>query len=398
MKIVPRTSSEAASAEAPERVIQDNRIWQQRIHSHRRRRAGRIFLSLLMMLGPAALAAIYVFGFATPLYVSEAKFAVRAGEMGQGSGNALGSVVTAGAGLVGLADGFAVRDFLQSRSALEALESKTGYVPRMNKDVEDPLVKLDPKANEDGVFDYYSKMVTTRFNMVEQVVSVQAYAFTPEDAHAIASGLLAISDEFSDQLNARARADALKLSEEQVKRAEERVKEARRAVAEWRQKNVNIDPANNAAMINQIITQLEGQLTEARAQLQEMNSLNSNNPRRQVIEERIQALQKQIDDNRSRLAGVDDSVATQLGDFQVLQIEQEFAEKNLAAAQESMEQARFNTLRQMRYVVTIAAPNTPQVAAYPDPLRTIGGSLLAGLGAFFLISLASGMVRDSIAR
>jgi capsular polysaccharide transport system permease protein len=358
----------------------------------------RFFLALLMTLGPAALAAFYVYVWATPLYISEAKFAVRSGEMGQGSGNAVSSVVSAGAGLVGLADGFAVRDFLQSRSALEALEEKTGYIKRMQLNVDDPLVRLDANANRDRIFKYYSSMVKVRFNMVEQVVGVEVYAFTPEDAKAIADGVLAISDEFADRLNQRAREDALKLSEEQVKRAEQRVAEARRAIAEWRQKNVNIDPANNASMINQIIGQLEGQLTEARAQLQEMNSLSKSNPRRQVIEERIAALESQISDSRKRLAGVDDSVARQIGDFEVLRAEQEFAEKNLIETQQSMEEARVNTLRQMRYVVTIASPNTPVVAGYPNPVSFIGGAFLAGLAGFFLISLGSGLVRDSIAR
>ncbi|MFN0191529.1 MAG: hypothetical protein ACKVP5_06070 [Aestuariivirga sp.] len=355
-------------------------------------------MALLMTLGPAALAAAYVYLWATPLYISETKFAVRAGEMGQGTGNSMSSVVSAGAGLVGLADGFAVRDFLQSRSALEALEKKTGYIKRMQIDVDDPLVRLDADANRDKVFNYYSRMVNVRFNMVEQVVGVEAYAFSPEDAKLIADGVLSISDEFADRLNQRARDDLLKISEEQVKRSEQRVAEARRAVAKWRQKNVNIDPANNASMINQIIGQLEGQLSESKAQLQELNSLSRSNPRRQVIEERISALEAQIVDNRKRLAGVDDSVAEQIGDFEILRSEQEFAEKNLIETQKSMEEARFNTLRQMRYVVTIASPNTPVVAGYPDPVSTIGGALLAGLAGFFLISLASGLVRDSIAR
>ncbi|NJM31060.1 MAG: hypothetical protein HC855_14045 [Rhizobiales bacterium] len=300
---------------------------------------------------------LYVYLWATPLYISETKFAVRSGEMAQGMGSAMTSVVSAGAGLVGLADGFAVRDFLQSRSALEALEGKTGYIKRMQLDVDDPLVRLDGDANRDKIFGYYSKMVKVQFNMLEQVVGVEAYAFTPEDAKVIADGVLSVSDEFADRLNERARDDALKLSEEQVKRAEQRVAEARRAVAEWRHKNVNIDPANNATMINQIIGQLESQLTEAKAQLLELNSLNRNNPRRQVIEERISALEVQIVDSRKRLAGVDDSVAAQIGDFEVLKSEQEFAEKNLIETQRSMEEARFNTLRQMRYVVMIASPN-----------------------------------------
>jgi capsular polysaccharide transport system permease protein len=398
MKIVSKTNPDGA-AETPIRTIGDSRAWQARIRTHRRRRLSRVLMALLMTFGPAVLAALYVYVWATPLYISETKFAVRAGEMGQGSGgNAMSSVVSAGAGLVGLADGFAVRDFLQSRSALEALEGKAGYVKRMQLDVDDPLVRLEADANRDKIFDYYKKMVKVRFSMVEQVVEVETYAFSPQDAKTIGDGVLAISDDFADHLNQRARDDALKLSEEQLKRAEQRVAEARRAVAEWRQKNVNIDPTTNAAMINQIIGQLEGQLTEARAQLQETNSLSRSNPRRQVIEERIAAIEVQIEDSRKRLAGVDDSVAEQIGAFEILKAEQEFAEKNLIETQKSLEEARFNTLRQMRYVVTIASPNEPVMAGYPNPVSFIGGAFLAGLAGFFLISLTSGLVRDSIAR
>ncbi|MDT3382094.1 hypothetical protein RNI52_32510 [Labrys neptuniae] len=351
----------------------------------------------MLALLPLALTAFYVFVVATPLYTAESRFAIRGGDVQQpvGVGGLLSSG-SSGMGVSGFVDGYAVRDFLQSREAMDGLAKKIDLTKMLTEHPADPLVSLPDNPSPDELYRAYKSLVTVRYNMIEQIVVLQVEAFTPEDSVKISNALIDLSDTFANKMNQRALDDALKVAQEEVSRSEQRSAAARLEVANWRNRNANVDPTGDLTVLTNLIGQLEAQLAAAQTDLGQIKATQGDNPRRKSVETRIVTLRKEIDDTRQRLGGGSETVAKQLSSYESLKIAQDFADTNLASARQSLDQARVAILRQQRYVSPIAQPKADYTPTYPQKLTALGSALLVGLALAFLASVTGGLIRNAI--
>jgi capsular polysaccharide transport system permease protein len=366
-------------------------------HKVRRRRRRFSLIGLMLALLPLALTAFYVFVVATPLYTAESRFAIRGGDVQQpvGVGGLLSSG-SSGMGVSGFVDGYAVRDFLQSREAMDGLANKIDLTKMLTEHPADPLVSLPDNPSQDELYRAYKSLVTVRYNMIEQIVVLQVEAFTPEDSVKISNALIDLSDTFANKMNQRALDDALKVAQEEVSRSEQRSAAARLEVANWRNRNANVDPTGDLTVLTNLIGQLEAQLAAAQTDLGQLKATQGDNPRRKSVETRIVTLRKEIDDTRQRLGGGSETVAKQLSSYESLKIAQDFADTNLASARQSLDQARVAILRQQRYVSPIAQPKADYTPTYPQKLTALGSALLVGLALAFLASVTGGLIRNAI--
>lgn len=194
------------------------------------------------------------------------------------------------------------------------------------------------------------------------------------------------------------------MAEQELAQSEARLRVARLAVRTFREERQEIDPRKKAEARQQIIETLQGELTNARARVQTMRQQLAENAPTVVYQRSvIMALEKQIDEERSRAATTasatadDSTIGGLIADYEALTIDREFAEKAYVSAMGSLERVRFDAARQQRYLATIVAPSLPQYPLYPKGLlNTL--IVLVGLfcvwGLAVLIGLA---VRDHIA-
>lgn len=361
----------------------------------------RRFAALFFILVPTIAAAVYCYKFAAPMYLSSSSFAIY-GQSDRGSSSVVGKIMQAtGGGVPGMMDGFAVRDYLLSFDAMQKLDAKVHFVDRMKQPRGDFLLSLQGNESNESILDFYHRVVKVRFNMTEGIVSLDVYAYDPKDAYEIASGLSQLAGEFSNNMNRQMTEDTLKAARDGVDRAETRLSKARLALADWRKSNASLDVEADAKMIMTIVGQLETQLSETRAQLQQLQ-LNeaSQSPVRRVLEDRIEALTKQIAEQNARLTGNaanagDVSVANRLVDYQGLVLEQEFASKEYEAALLALNNASNVASVQQKFIASIVAPHLPGDPSYPDPDKIIPLTLIASIFAYLLGSLAFGAMRDS---
>jgi len=375
----------------------------------RRRRSSRSLRATFFILLPAVLALLYSMFVATPMYRTEIRFSVRTGDQSAPSsgGSGLSNLLSSASPAAGIMDGYALRDFFESRDGLKAIDDEVGFRKRVaNMRIDpvaiagvDPLYWLRRSSPDEQLYRIYRALVQPRFQMLEQIVVVDVYGLSAEDAKAVADGIFVIAERFSERMNERAREDWAKVSQKQVERSEQRAIETRTAMAKWRKDNNNIDPTANVQLVNTVIGQLEASLASARAELASVIALGDpHHPRRKPIEQRIDAIQAQIKDARDRLTKTNRSEAAQMSEFQRLTAQQDFADKALESDRQSAEAARINLIRQMKYVVPIVRASVPTVPAYPNPVLMVGGALAAGLVLYFLASLIAGAARDVMSR
>jgi capsular polysaccharide transport system permease protein len=319
---------------------------------------------------PTLAAGVYYFAIASDLYLSEAKFIVRSPKQVQASG--LGALLQS-TGLSRAADDTAaVQDFIMSRDAVRKLEQQNGLRAVFARPEGDFVTRFPGilfwRKDFESLFSRYDHFVSIETDATTGVTALLVKAYRPEDAHMMASALLTYSEQLINELNDRARRDALDTARREVDRAEQRISQIQSELTAYRVKQKMFDPKTASTGILELIGQMNVAQTNARAQLGELLKNSPNSPQIPLVKTRIASLDKLIAEERSKLSGETDSIVSTLTEYEHLTLDRELAEKALASAFTSLEAARIEAQRQQLYLETIAQPNLADYPLYPKRL------------------------------
>jgi capsular polysaccharide transport system permease protein len=350
------------------------------------------------VLAPTLLVTLYFYVIASPQYVSEARFVVRSrADAPQLSLGAMLSAATGGGGGGTVGDANSVRDFLLSHDAVMRTQERVNLVAMWSHADADFYARLrhdDPER----LTKFYNSMVSASLDTTTGVTTLRVRSFHPEDSRAIAVTLLGLSETLVNSLSERAREDALGIARAEVAVAERRVADSRDALTRFREQQQDLDSAGTATAAAQTISAMEAALTAAHAELRErMAFMRPDNPALQVTRNRIAALERQIEVERARRTQGDGTLAQQLGTFERLMLEREFADRQLASATASLEAARVEAQRQQIYIARVVEPNLAVYPLYPRKLISVG-SVFLGLSVAFGIGwlLVAGMREHAV--
>jgi capsular polysaccharide transport system permease protein len=319
---------------------------------------------------PTLVAGVYYFAIASDLYLSEAKFIVRSPKQVQASG--IGALLqSTGLGRA-TDDTAAVQDFVMSRDAVRKLEQKNDLRIVFNRPEGDFVSRFPGvffwRKDFEALFSRYDHFVSVETDTTSGVTALRVKAYRAGDAHMLASALLAYSEQLINELNDRARRDALDTARREVDRAEQRIAEIQSELTAYRVKQKMLDPKSASSGVLELIGQMNAAQANARAQLGELLNNSPNSPQIPLVKTRIASLEKLIAEERGKLSGATDSVVSTLTEYERLNLQRELAEKALASAFTSLEAARIEAQRQQLYLETIAQPNLADYPLYPKRL------------------------------
>jgi BexC/CtrB/KpsE family polysaccharide export inner-membrane protein len=155
-----------------------------------------------------------------------------------------------------------------------------------------------------------------------------------------------------------------------------------------------VDPEKQANVQLQFVSKLQDELIGARLQLQQLQALAPENPQIPLLQTRIGGLTRQIDSELGRVAGSQRSLSAAAVQYQRLTLDREYADRRLAAALTSLQDARNEARRQQAYVERIVDANLPDEAQEPRRLRSIFATLILGLIAYGILSMLIAGVRE----
>ncbi len=379
--------------------------------SGRRRRRWKASFMLLVLL-PTMLVGLYYALIAADQYMVETRFAVRSTNPSSDSG--LLSTLGLGLGGSSAGDTYIVLEYIHSREILKRIDEEIGLKRRFRLPERDFYAVLPQDATFEDFVEYWRSMVRVGLDRTSLIISVQTFAFTPQDAREIAGAILRESERMVNEISARARADAVAYAENEVRAAEERLRKIRKRFLRFRSTTQQIDPAKQAQVQLALIGKLEEQLAELQARLSEARSyLSENAPTIIYLKNRINAMHKQIREEKRKLGdrnrgpgrsrrdvatgGLDQkTLSTTLSEYEALLVEREFAEKFYLSTLSGLEQARLLANRQQRYLATFVHPYLPDEALYPKSVRNtafvfLSLSLLWALGMLMLQSVRDRM-------
>ncbi len=339
-------------------------------------------LFILLVILPTLLAVVYYGLIASDVYVSESRFVIKSADQKRSQMSTLANLVQTTGISGGQEQTNEVLTFVRSRDALRALEKNPGVRDRFSS-LEADVFSRFPRPFSDhsfeSLFKYYSDMVDARFDSDNGTAIIKVHAFTPSDSYIINARLLDLSEGLVNRLNTRAQAKAIAEAQKQLELAMDRAKAARVALGQYRNTQALIDPGKQAVGVLEISNTLVAQRALLQAQIDLMQRVAPRNPSIPALRSRVNALTVQIASQDSRMVGNGSGIASKMGGYENLLVEQEFATQSTTAANAALVQARADAQRQQFYLERVVDPNVPDRPLLPKRLInmiTVAGAAL----------------------
>ncbi|WP_288704796.1 capsule biosynthesis protein [uncultured Bilophila sp.] len=355
-------------------------------------RKGKIFACVVLL--PTVAVFLYYLLWASPMYVSQTRFAIRSADS-SGGGLDIASALLRSSSSTG-ADAHIVVEYIQSLDIIHDIDKELGVDLHFSDKDHDVFSRLTNNPTQDEQLRYWKWAVIPALDQDTGIITLETKAYSPEMAQKIAAAVLARSEALVNTMNLRAREDAVSLAQSEVQRAEARVRKAQEAMRNFRDAHTLLDPRVTAAGLQGVVTELEGEAVKLRAQLAEAQSfMRSSAPATKALQTRLKAVESQLDQEKQRLAGLrsqEDNLNAVVGEYEDLTIEAEFAQKQLVTAMSALESARVHEVAKSRYVVAFQQPTLPDESLYPRPFLFtayvfVGALLLLGLGSLITASI-----------
>ena len=372
---------------------------QKDITRRRRRRlallAARLFAFVLV---PTFLAGWYFYMIATPMYSVRSEFVIQqAGPSGGGGG--LGGLFS-GTAFATSQDSIAVQGYLQSREAMGRLDKDLGFRTHFQSPDIDPLQRLDQDASLEAAYKVYKKFLKISFDTTEGVIRMDVIAADPVVAANWSKQLIIYAEGQVDHLTQRLRADQMKDAQAGYDSAQAELTASQRKLIELQEKFKTISSEAEVGMIVSQISGLEGQLTQERLSLAQMESNpEPNQARMEPIKRRITTLEAEIAALRAKMTE-DSPDATSLAEVQgellVAQADLQTRQMLLAQALQSMETSRIEANRQVRYLSLSVSPIPPDEPTYPRAFENTLVTMLILLGIYLMVSMTAAILREQV--
>lgn len=347
---------------------------------------------------PVLVTAAYLFLIAANQYESETHFFVASAqqsptqnqpnqgvsstflqEMMGGAGTSMAEVAT-----------LATVDFMGSHDAVTALQdSKVPLTEIYHRAGLDLVSRMNRRPSVENLYNYlywFPGMVESYIDFTHGLGVLKVYAFRPEDASAISEALLKRGDELVHEFDQRAYDEALRVARAELARTEQRVKDSEKKITEFRLREQAIDPNKSTQTVLDVISSLESNLAQARADLTAAKTyMRTDSAQYAQMANKVSALEAQIEAENVRLTGTDGSVAPTLMEWEQLSLDHQFATQDYNSALNNLEQARQVAEKQDMFLVRVVGPTHPEESEYPRRLVIlltlfIGLSVAYGIG------------------
>jgi capsular polysaccharide transport system permease protein len=392
---VPATDVRAAEAQAGEiaRIQAD-------LARRRQRKSLLLLARLAVFVGlPTLMMGWYFYVVATPLYEAKSAFIIQSAD----------NAVTAGGigGLGGLGgmmerndDSLNVQAFLQSRDAMDRLETDMGFRAIFQDPAIDPVQRLAPDASDEEAFRTYSRSVSIAYDPTERIVKMTVRTPDPQTSVAISNALIGYAEERIDEISRRMREQQMDDATQSYENAQGEMAAAQARVVALQQKFDVLSSEAEVGLITGQIGQLESQLSTDRLSLAQME-LNErpNEARMEPIRQRIAALEAEIAALRSRMTeGGPDGVSLAEAQSALLMAQGDVQTRQmmLASTLQQLETARIEANRQVRYLSLSVRPVAQDEAAWP---RAFENTMVAGLifaGIYLMIAMTAAILREQV--
>ena len=341
------------------------------------------------------LAAVYWAFVASDRYVSVAHVVVQRTELAGIPNITIGTLL--GNAAPNQEDQLLLRDHLLSVDMLQRLHAKLNLRGHYSDARRDPISRMwFENTSLERFHEHYLSRVTIEFDDYSGVLVIEAQAYDPKTAHAIAATLVEEGERFMNAMAHRLAQEQVNFLERQVVGLQERVLEARRVVLAFQNRHGLLSPQGTAENLAGIINRLEAQVTDLRARRTAMLGYLMPNAAAVIeINLQIAAIDKQMAAEKARLAAPQGKTLNRtVEEYERLQLTAEFAQDVYKTSLAALESGRVEATRVLKKLSVLQQPFEPQ---YPIEPRRIYNIVIFTLLALFVagtLHLLAAIIRD----
>lgn len=343
---------------------------------------------------PTFLAIVYYGVLATNFFQSKSEFAILSAEKSIMS--PLEGILS-GVGSDSITrDAYAVQEYILSRDALKRLDEEHHFLDTYRSKKIDFLSRFFSNNTFESAYGYYLKQVNIIYDTASGIMTLTVKAPSPEKAKEFSEALIDYAEELVNGLSDRSRQGQLTFAEEELKEAEDRLTLAKENVLAFQATNKDFNPMQSALSVSAVKDQLDGKLTELRAEFKELSAImNDDAPKVLSLKRRIESIEEQIAQENERLVNVEEGgLNVNVASFEKVYGEKEFAEKAYKAALGFMELSRVEASKQIRYLTVIVPPMKSDAAAYPRRFVGILTVFFICIAVFGVVSLLIASIKE----
>ena len=341
-------------------------------------RPGRRFFALVML--PTLVVFLYTTFWASPIYISSAMFAIKSLEAGSDFAGMSGSLTQ----LMGVSnsttsDSYLISNYVKSWDLFSKIDDRLDLRSHFEDRNKDIVSRLSKDSTQAAILTYWEWVVGLSFDPDTGIIRCRVKAYSPEMAWNINKAIIEYSEALINDINRRGRQDTLTLAISEVSRAEDRLTRAHTAVREMREKTTMLSPQSESDTLHSVISSLEAESAKTSAELKEAEAyMRPDSPMVLNLKRKLEALNMQLVVERGKLSGLTEEsdrrdweyLSIVLGQFEDLQLAEEFARKQYAAAMSALEGARIRGESKNRYLVAFEPPLLPDESLYPPVLSS----------------------------
>ena len=352
---------------------------------------------LLFCVLPTAGAGYYLYVYAADQYASKVGFTVRREESSSAMEILGGLTQISGSSS---SDTDILYEFVQSQELVREIDETLDLHAIYGKPGQDVFFRLDEDASIEDLLDYWGRMVRVNYDPGSGLIEIEVRAFAPEDAQEIARELFTRSSAMINELSNIAREDVTRYAKEELDLAVERLKTARQAMRLFRNETQIVDPSADIQGQMGLLNSLQSQLADALINLDLLaGTTGESDPRVVQAQRRIEVIQKRIAEERSKL-GVsnsganDEAFANLVSQFEVLQVDLEFAQNAYVSALTAYDTSVAEARRQSRYLAAYLEPTLAETPRYPQRAIILTVLALLLFGSWTILVLIYYSLRD----
>ena len=346
--------------------------------------------SFLWVVACFAIAALYFGVIASDRYVSRAQLVVKQADQIKMLPDALSML---GLGGSNHEDILLIQNYLQSPDLLNKLDKELSLKAHYRSHKVDYFSRLPDDVSREQFIEYYRKHLTLRLDDISGVLTIELQTFDPAYGQRVVSMMLKESEGFINKLGHQVALEQLAFVEKEVDRAYQRVQDEKAKVLDFQNSHNLLSPESTSSARLGVVGQIESELAQQQAQLKQLQSyMRETAPAVISVQARVDALSKQLDQEKSRLTGVDKEAMNEVtARYMDIQTQATLAADLYKSGLISLEQTRVEAYRKLKNLLVISQPTLAEDAEYPRRLYNLAtiGVLLCLIYGLIVMGLAT---------
>jgi len=336
----------------------------------------------LLLLLPFVLFAFYQLVWAAPRYESRAQLIIQQPDGMATMDPSLALLSGLGVSSSSTADTEIAKAYIHSEDMLNYLQTHSGLKQHYHEGG-DIFSRLSSDPSIEDLLKYYIDHTNVEIDENSGVIKILVQGFTPEFANKLTQTIVNRTEWYINSIGHQLADAQLKFIKIEHARVEQRLRDAQKRILTFQQANNLLDPEAEGAALQKITYGLEGEIASKSAQLKGLRStMTEKAPQVVMLEAELSALKIQLELERERLSqqqghsnkkGLkkETAVSEVLAQFADLKIELELAVQGYTSSEVSLDKARIEAYRQLKYLVVVESATLPQDNQYPNTLYNI---------------------------